>query len=104
MDDLTSKLSELLSDPAAAEKLKQAADSLLGGQAASDGGTGGADAAAIARLLSALNAPDDERAALLTALRPHLSPERRERVDRAVKLLKLARVLPLIQKEGLIEL
>ena len=38
----------------------------------------------------------DERTALLISLKPYLSEKRREKVDSAVKLLKLARVLPFI--------
>lgn len=56
-------------------------------------------------MVSALKSKgDDDRTRLLLALRPHLSEERRPRVDRAVKLLKLASVLPLLQETDLLKL
>lgn len=39
---------------------------------------------------------EDENAALLHALRPHLTDERQKRLDEAGQLLKLARMLPLL--------
>ena len=55
------------------------------------------------RVFSAFNnQKEDDRSRLIAALKPHLSPERRERADRAAKLLKLAGLLPLIKETGLI--
>lgn len=44
---------------------------------------------------------DDERTHLLLALRPLVSEERRQRVDRAVKMLKIAELLPLLREAGI---
>ncbi len=115
MDDLSAKLTQLLSQPDAAEKLSQAAQSLLGGslpldqnaptQVGADGLLGDIDMGALLSALSAFRAGgDDNRAALLMALRPHLSAQRQERVDAAVKLLKLAQLLPLLKAQGLLNL
>ena len=38
---------------------------------------------------------------LLRALRPLLSPARQERLDQAIRLLQLTRVLPLLKSSGL---
>lgn len=45
------------------------------------------------RLFSELSRQDDERTALLLALRPFLKPERCAKLDRAVQIARLSRVL-----------
>ena len=45
---------------------------------------------------------DDPRTALLTALKPHLSEAKREKVDTAVKILRLLDLLPLIKESGIL--
>jgi hypothetical protein len=45
------------------------------------------------RLLSAYHDQDDQKAALLTALRPFVRKERYAKVDRAVRVARLSRVL-----------
>ena len=44
---------------------------------------------------------DDPRAALLTALKPHLSEAKREKIDTAIKILRLLDLLPLIKESGI---
>ena len=44
-------------------------------------------------LFSELSRQDDERSALLLALRPFLKPDRRAKLDRAVQIARLSRVL-----------
>lgn len=59
-----------------------------------------ADMAKIAGLLSAAgNTSNDER--LLLALKPLLREENRSKVDTALRLLKLAALLPLLRESGL---
>ncbi len=61
--------------------------------------------ASIMSIMSAFNnSGDDARTRLLLALKPHLSEKRRERVDRAIKLMKLISVMPLITESGLFKL
>lgn len=45
------------------------------------------------RLLSEYTGSDDRKTALLEALKPFLRPERRAKVDQAVKIAKLSRVI-----------
>lgn len=45
------------------------------------------------RLLSEYTGGDDQKAALLEALKPFLRPERRAKVDQAMKIAKLTRVI-----------
>ena len=111
MDDMASKLSELLSDPNAMDKIKNMADSLLGGENSKptvdmpSDIPADIDIGAIMNIIGALNsAGNDSRSQLLLALKPHLSEPRRERVDSAVKILKLINILPLIKDQGLLKL
>lgn len=61
--------------------------------------------ASIMSIMSAFNnSGDDARIRLLLALKPHLSEKRRERVDRAIKLMKLISIMPLITESGLFKL
>ncbi len=119
MDDMAGKISELLSDPEGMKKIQAMASALFGkDEEASDqqpkeetkeleGGLSlpeGFDPLKLMNIFSALkNDKTDERATLLLALRPHLSAERQERVDKAVKLLKLASLLPLIKQQGILD-
>lgn len=110
MDELTEKLSALLSDPDGMEKIKSMAQGLLGSQtpvkenplATSDE----IDIGAITRILSLMksSSKEDERVKLLLALKPNLSPERQSRVDSAVKILKLIDLAPLLKEAGLFNL
>lgn len=119
MDDVAAKLSELLGSPGAMEKLKGLAG-LLGGAASepaadlpppppepdNSGAPLGLDTDAlqmitkIAPLLSSFRQEDDSTR-LLHALRPMLSPERQKKLDEAIKLLQLMRMLPLFKSSGI---
>lgn len=46
-----------------------------------------------ARLYSAWSRPDDSRAVLLSALRPFVKEERFERLDQAIQIARLSRVI-----------
>ena len=49
------------------------------------------------------NQQQDSRIDLLRALKPHLSKERATRVDRAISLLRIASILPVLREEGLLD-
>lgn len=74
-----------------------------GGTADSGGGAGalsdlGLDAAALGRigkLMSAGGGQNSNEQALLSAMRPYLTEKRRSKMDRAMKLAKLARIAKL---------
>lgn len=126
MEDLSAMLSQLLDDPQGMEKIKSLAGSLLEGQGPSSnppppggdtashtptdpssGGGGGLDISpgeiqTIMKLVSAMKSgQDDDRTRLLLSLKPHLNAQRQQKVDQAVKLLKLIPLLPLIRESGL---
>lgn len=125
MEDLSTKLTQLLNDPEGMKQLQSMAQGLMG--------EGGLDFSALIpqqqekpvmpdisglmggispdqmgmmmKLMSAFNSTkEDDRTRLLMALRPHLTDKRQQRVDQAVKLLKLASVLPLISESGIFRL
>ncbi len=113
MNDLSDKISELLSDPSGMEKIRQMASSLLGDAppeappaslpSALPALPEGLDLTKIIPLVSRLSSQkDNKRTALLLSLRPHLSDERRERLDKAVQLLKLYDMLPLLKDSGIL--
>lgn len=49
------------------------------------------------------NKQTDSRIDLLNALKPHLSVERAKRVDKAISILKIATILPILREEGLLD-
>lgn len=64
----------------------------------------GADPALLSGLLSAVGAltSDDESIQLLRALRPMLAPERQNRMDDAIRICRLATLLPVVKSSGLL--
>ena len=54
----------------------------------------------LAPLLGGLN-KEDENTALLKALRPYLHGDREKRLDDAIQIMRLRKVLPRIQEKGL---
>lgn len=124
MDDISEKLAEILNDPESMNRVRLMAESMLGDkqtqqqndnkhgqQSAQNGDTDFSDAAfdanQLAKIMSVMkqlkNSGNDSRANLLLALKPLLSAPRREKVDTALKLLKIVDMLPLIKGSGLFD-
>lgn len=113
MEELSGKIAELLSDPNTVEQLKRTAEQLFGGDG--DGKpakndipaaefTGISDISEVSRILSMLKTDTkNERTSLLLSLRPLLSEKRQQRCDRAIKILRLLDMLPLLKESGLLE-
>lgn len=112
MDDLNEKLNRLLSDPEGLAKIQAAMSALGGGEAPpsppppapAPPAAGGFDPALLGRLmplLSGMNG-DNEDTRLLEALRPYLRGERAGRLDDTMQLMRLARLLPLLQEQGIL--
>ncbi len=114
MPDMTEQLGALLSDPQGMEKIKAMAESLFGGSSASlpqpaptsaEPEVSMPDIGSIAKIAEMIKPrQDDSRVRLLLALKPHLQPERQTRVDKAVKMLRLLDMAPMLSKLGLFEL
>lgn len=104
-NNLAEKLSEILNDPEGMARIQSMAQSLLSQQTPEQPQPEepAIDGIKLAKMLGALKSSGtDDRSQLLLALRPHLSEERRQRVDKAVKLLRLAGMLPLLQESGIL--
>ena len=128
-DKLTDKITQLLNDPAGMDMVKSLAGSLLSGGVGGMNGSGGTNnsngdnkpatkssgnelglnpqqMATIMKVITALKSSDenDEQIRLIMALKPHLSPARQKKADNAAKMLKIARLMPMIKASGLIDL
>lgn len=55
----------------------------------------------LGEMLSSMNA-SDKNTQLLLALKPHLRPENRQKVDNALKLMKIINILPLLKESGIL--
>lgn len=106
MDDISEKLSALLSDPEGMNRIKSMAESLLGSREEAPtkkNDEPDIDVGALTGILKKMKGGgvNDPRINLLLALRPNLSAERRERVDGAIKILKLIELAPMLKDMGL---
>lgn len=125
MEDLSARLEQLLSDPQALSQLGELAAGLGLGQSAAPapnpgseaapapdlsallgmlGGAGGSSSPAldpallgrIAQVVSSLSTPDRDTQ-LLMALQPFCGEHRRKKVEEAAQLLRIIRLLPLLE-------
>lgn len=106
--DINEILSSLSSDDI--EQLKEAANSILGGEQKQTNEPSQPDInlfnpAILSNLgmLSKALSGDDDRTALIKALKPMLSDERKQKADEAIKILKLLQLMPLLQESGLLK-
>lgn len=97
MEDLESKISDILSDPDAMAGILSMAKSLgLGAPegpetpSASDQDSGIPDT--VAGLISAAGHLNGKQTALLQALRPFLKESRRSKIDRAIQAARISRI------------
>lgn len=112
MDDLTEKLERLLSSPEGMAKIQSAMSALTGAVGTQPEPTpppppadnGGADLSALTKLIPLLSGlgQDNEDTRLLQALRPYLHGQRAERLEDTVRLLRMARLVPLLQEQGIL--
>ena len=113
MDDLSEKLASVLNNPESMEQVRQMAESILGKKEKNE-----PEPTALSEIGSALginemqsimniigkfkNAGNDPRTQLLNALKPHLSEPKREKVDTAIKILKVIEILPFLRESGIL--
>lgn len=118
MDDLGEKLAELLNDPESLNRVREMAENILGNNTAKNQtqpepdlgslfGNSDIDPSQISKIISIMSRlksdKDDNRAKLLLALKPHLSVPKREKVDAAIKLLKIIDLLPFLKDSGVFD-
>lgn len=109
MDDLAEKINSVLSDPESLKQLGEIA-SMLGfpppGEEMPEKPTPDSvgDMTALVGLMSKLKEAggDDDNINFLNALRPLLSDEKKPKIDRAVKMLKLINLLPVLKDSGIL--
>ncbi len=111
MDDISEKLKGILNDPESLDRIRKMASSVLGENKAEaqneqvNNPFGDIDITQIMGVLSKINLNRSEpRAELLKALKPHLSSKRQEKVDTAVKVLKIMEILPVLKESGILKL
>lgn len=109
MSDFEDMINSVLGDPAQMEKIAGIAKSLMGAEGAdasascSSAGAGslppsggfGLDSAMLGRLSSLMNsAPQNgnDKKALLEAMKPYLSEKRRQKMDKALRIARLAKI------------
>ena len=107
MDDLSEKLDRLLSSPDSMKRIEELMTAFGGTPdsapvaapppASPSDPLGGEMLLRLLPLLGTLQ-QDDDNAALLHALRPHLGQERQKRLDDAERMMKLVRLLPLLKE------
>lgn len=113
MEDLSEKLTQLLSSPEGMSKI-QSAMAALGGMMGEEApppapapspppsADPGIDMAAISKILPLLGNlnQENEDTRLLAALRPYLHGQRAERLEESMRLLRLMKLLPLLTEGG----
>lgn len=128
MDDIASKITELLNDPEGMQKISSMANTLM--QSNNDNTNNISDIMSavttkqnednsadnfsidpmqmgnIMKMMSLIKKQntDDDNTRLLLALKPHLSDERKKKVDKALSLLKIAKLLPVLKESGIMNL
>ena len=107
MSELEDQLNSILSDPKQMEKIAGLARSLMGGEdqetpPAAPPGEPGLDAGLLQKLGSVMKTGGDggREQALLRAMEPYLSDKRRVKLDRAMKLARMAKIARLMMGEG----
>lgn len=110
MDELSQKLAAILNDPESMNRVREMAEDILGEKPKSEPPKDdtlnildNVDLVNVMSLVSKLNSTgDDSRTSLLSALKPHLSEPKREKVDTAIKILRLLELLPLLKESGVL--
>lgn len=110
MDDLNQKLAQILNDPESMNRVKEMAESILSQnekqEQPEDSVFGIPDSTELGNIMSIVSKlnqkNDDARTNLLAALKPHLSEPKREKVDTAIKILRLLDLLPALKESGIL--
>lgn len=111
MEDLVNKMQELLSNPESMKQISELAQMFQSGNTenlSSDSPPVSSapdfDPSVILKAVELFrNQPEDKNISLLLALRPHLRQPRQEKLDKAVKMLKLWHVWKQLQSSGMLQ-
>ena len=88
MDDMEEKILGILRDPQQMEQIM----AIAGNLGLSPEGDAPSAPLPVTELLQQFGAPDDRQDALMHALAPYLKPQRRKRLERALRLAKLSHI------------
>lgn len=117
MDDLADKIGEFLKNPDALEQLMGLGNMLGIGSDAdkSESNEKGSDKdnnpdfpddiiSTILKLMPILTSinKEDDNTRLLNALRPFLKAEKRNKIDEAIKIMQMLKILPLLKNQGIL--
>ncbi len=126
MDDIMGKLGEILSDPESVKQITELAQMFMSetgnnknnpsentadserkedSENSGDGLFSGFDFSKLMKIQEIMGAVSgkDKNAELLLALKPHLSPEKQKKTDKAIKLLKLLTIWNFIKDSGILK-
>ena len=113
MDDIANKITEILNDKDSFEKISQMASTFMNGNnyqeeakennQLTDFSFDPTQMGNIMKMMNVLksNNKDDKNTKLLLALKPHLSIERGKKIDKAISILKIVKMIPLLKECGL---
>lgn len=104
MNEFEDKLNALLNDPGQMERFASFAKSVMGGSAPPDTAPEAPDIdmgmiKRVSALLSGAEAKSSKDKRLLEAMRPYLSEKRRGKMDRAMKIARLASIASIAAEE-----
>ena len=102
MSELEDSINQVLGDPKQMEKIASLAKSLMGGEDGAKPEMPDFDPKLMQKISGLMNGDaikDGKDKKLLEAMRPYLSEKRRSRMDRAMKLAKMARLASLAATE-----
>lgn len=108
MDDIMNKISEMLSDEESVKQLSELAQMLVSegdGDDTEEKGTSETDISSLLKLSGIIGEAgrQDKNCELLLALKPHLGKEKQNRVDKALKLLKVLTIWNTAKDSGLLQ-
>jgi hypothetical protein len=122
MDDLMGRIQEMLSDEESMQQIKELADMLSSSQQPQNSQTNqqcennnssncnnnsdfGFDIGMIFKIQELMSSTSkaDKNAELIMALKPHLSDDKKERADKAVKFLKLFSLFETLKSSGMLK-
>ena len=108
MNDIMSRINELLSDEESAKQLSELAQMLVNDEKEANTEDKNADIPDLSSVLKlssviAEASENDRNSDLITALKPHLSEEKQKKADKAIKLLKLIAIWEIVKDSGLLQ-
>ncbi|MBQ5320214.1 MAG: hypothetical protein J6K17_14075 [Oscillospiraceae bacterium] len=107
MDDITQKIQSLLNDEESMRQIQELAAMFSSGDTSASAQEQtsesiGINPASIMQLIGAMSV-QDKNCDLLLALRSHLSPEKQQKIDKAIKLMKLYNIFIAMRENGMLD-